>query len=80
MTTMLPQISQADEILSYLHQIDPQTGKRRGLSPLEAIGMFRCYRLAARIRDLRDRGYDIRTQMKKDAKGKTYARYFLSGV
>lgn len=80
MTMMIVKVSQTAEILAYLHQIDPETGKRRGLSPLEAIGMFRCYRLAARIRDLRDRGHDIRTEMKLDAKGKTYARYFLDGV
>lgn len=78
---MVAKISQKEEILQYLHQIDPQTGKRRGLSPLEAIGMFRCYRLAARIGELKNEdGYPITTEIRKDAKGKTYARYFLSRV
>jgi hypothetical protein len=79
MSNMIAKVSQKDEILSYLHQIDPETGKRRGLSPLEAIGMFRCYRLAARIDELRLK-HKIRTVIKRDAKGKTYARYFLDGV
>jgi hypothetical protein len=75
---MIAKISQKDEIISYLHQIDPQTGKRRGLSPLEAIGMFGCYRLAARIDELRTDGHVIVTKLKRDAKGKSYARYFLA--
>ncbi len=75
--TMIAKVSQKDEILSYLHQIDSQTGKRRGLSPLEAIGMFRIYRLAARIDDLRNDGIAIRTDVKRDTTGKSYARYFL---
>jgi hypothetical protein len=74
---MVAKVSQKEEIISYLHQTDPKTGKRRGLSPLEAIGMFRCYRLAARIGELKDDGYDIRTEIRRDAKGKSYARYFL---
>lgn len=75
---MIAKVSQKDEILAYLHQTDPNSGKRRGISPLEAIGMFRCYRLAARIRDLKDDGINILTETRKDAKGKTYARYFLA--
>ncbi len=74
---MVAKVSQKDEILSYLHQIDPQTSKRRGLSPLEAIGMFRIYRLAARIEELRAKGNKIRTEVKRDTTGKQYARYFL---
>jgi hypothetical protein len=71
--------SQKDEILSYLHQIDPSTGKRRGLSPLEAIGLFRCYRLAARIRDLRKDGIKIKTEIRRETTNdrKSYARYWL---
>lgn len=75
--TMVAQVSQKQEILSYLHQIDPKSGKRRGLSQLEAIGMFRCFRLAARIEELRQK-HPIRTEIRRDAKGKTYARYFLA--
>ncbi len=74
---LIPKISQKDEILSYLHQIDPATGRRRGISPLEAIGLFRCYRLAARIQELRKGGNHIITEVKRDTTGKSYARYYL---
>jgi hypothetical protein len=75
---MIPKVSQADEILAYLHQIDPNSGKRRGISAHDAQGLFRCDRLAARIKELRDRGNKITTDIRRDVKGKTYARYFLS--
>jgi hypothetical protein len=76
---MIAQVSQKDEILSYLHQRDPSTGKRRGISPLEAIGLFRCYRLAARIKELREDGIKIRTEMRREPTNtrKAYARYWL---
>ena len=77
---MVMKLSQKDEIISYLNQHDPQSGKLRGLSQLEAIGMWRIYRLAARIEELRDDGYNIRTEMKRDATGKAFARYFLNRV
>ncbi len=77
MTTMIAKVSQKDEILSYLHQIDSNTGNRRGISPLEAIGLFRCYRLAARIQELREEGHNIETEVKRDTTGKSYARYYL---
>ena len=46
----------------------------------EARKLFRCWRLAARIKDLRDRGYEIVTQrVKRKYQGetKTFARYVL---
>jgi hypothetical protein len=65
------------QILAYLNQYDPQTNKRRGITQLEAIGLWRCYRLSARIKDLRASGTKIRTEIKRDTTGKTFARYFL---
>ncbi len=41
----------------------------------DAMG-FGCYRLAARIMELRDMGYRIETETEKHAKG-THARYRL---
>lgn len=61
-------MSQNEQILHWLAKrpIDQQT----------AIAQFRCYRLAARIRDLRDAGHEIHTVMVRD--GRTaYARYHL---
>ncbi len=76
----IKQTSQKQHILAHLHSIDPSTGQTRGLSPFEAIGLYRIFRLAARIEELRDDGYDINTVIKHDTTGKVYARYFLNGV
>lgn len=70
--------SQVDQVLKHLQSVDPQTGDTRGISSLEAIGLFRIYRLAARVGDLRDAGHQITTFIKTDTTGKKYARYFLS--
>lgn len=48
-----------------------------GLTPYEAIGLYRCFRLAARIEELRDSGVKIITIKKTDNTGKSYAKYFL---
>lgn len=45
------------------------------LTPLEALGVFGCFRLAARIDELRNQGIDIDTHVKRDALGKKYASY-----
>ncbi|MGJ1414113.1 helix-turn-helix domain-containing protein [Sphingobacterium multivorum] len=50
-----------------------QSGK--SLSPLEALNMFNCLRLGARISDLRKEGHNIQTTYNK--KGKRYAKYIL---
>jgi len=48
-----------------------QTG--RTLSPIEALIDFRCFRLAARINELRNKGYNIVTHKDND-----YAVYSLN--
>ncbi len=61
-------MSQNDAILNHL--------KRSPLTSIEAIERFRVLRLAARIRDLRDRGHNIfSTMVERD--GKRFARYSL---
>lgn len=48
------------------------------LTPLEAVDLFGCMRLAARVRDLRRAGYPVESEMVKDSgSGKHYARYRL---
>ena len=61
--------SQAEMILEYLQNY----GEITAIEALTAIG---CFRLAARISDLRADGYNIRTDMTKDGK-KSYAIYRL---
>ena len=63
-------MTQAQRILIYL-----KTGKT--LTPLEALKKFGCFRLAARISDLRSQGHNIWTNyITKD--NKTFAAYKLS--
>ena len=61
--------SQAEMILEYLQKY----GEITAIEALTAIG---CFRLAARISDLRADGYNITTDMTKDGK-KSYAIYRL---
>ena len=70
--------TQTQQILNHLKSIDPTTRETNGLTALEAIGLYRCYRLAARVNDLRDEGHKITSIRKTDRTGKTYAKYFLT--
>jgi len=47
------------------------------LTPIEALEKFQCFRLAARMNDLRKKGYVIETEILKDDNGKSYAVYSL---
>jgi len=63
--------SQCTAILKYLK-------RGRGLTALEAIQRFQTLRLAARIKDLREEGHPIQTEIVTDRNtGKRYARYRL---
>jgi hypothetical protein len=48
----------------------------RSLTTLEALNMFGCFRLAARISNLRDEGMDIHTEI-VEINHKRVARYSL---
>ena len=48
----------------------------RSLTPLDALNEFGCFRLAARVADLRREGMDIECA-KETKNGKRYARYQL---
>jgi len=61
--------SQEDKILEYLKQ-------GYTLSPLDALNRFGCFRLGARIFDLRKQGHDIRSKNVR-RNGKTFAEYYL---
>ena len=50
---------------------------KKSLSPLKAIGLFGCYRLASRIHELKNDGYPIETVIKSDGQGRTYASYAM---
>ena len=62
-------MTQANQILSALKR-----GEK--LTPLQALRKYGCMRLAARIKDLRDAGYEINTTLTK-TQGARVARYSL---
>ncbi len=47
------------------------------ITPLEALNQFGCFRLAARIADLRDQSLNVVTDMVTLENGKRVARYYL---
>lgn len=63
-------MSQTQTVLKHL-----QTHEH--ITPLEAIGLYGVYRLAARVNDLRNAGHKILTDMQVDPRGRPYARYRL---
>lgn len=60
-------MSQERKILAWLKLGKP-------INPLQALSRFKCFRLAARIAELRNRGHNIKTTM-IEAGGKRFARY-----
>ena len=60
---------QADLILEYLQ-------RGHSLTPLEALKLFGCFRLGARIWDLK-KAYQIKKTMVEVGKGKRVAQYSL---
>ncbi len=52
--------------------------KRGGkLTPLKALKLFGCFRLASRANDLRKLGYDVKSEM-VTRKGKRFSEYSMS--
>ena len=64
-------MSQNKQILNYLLK-----GKK--LTPIDALEKSGCFRLSARILDLRKEGYDIISE-NITKKGKTFAQYSMEG-
>ena len=64
-------MSQNTQILNYL-KTHP-----RGLTQAQAVDKFNCYRLGARIYDLKEKGHPIGVEMVKK-NDKRFARYFFA--
>lgn len=60
--------SQEENILRHL-----QSG--RSINPLQALELYRCFRLGARIFGLKQQGHKIESQMVKVPSGKRVASY-----
>ena len=65
-------MSQEKDILGHLQRYG-------SISPLEALDKFGCFRLAARINDLRAKKHNIETYVGKE-NGKKFAIYRLKEV
>lgn len=63
-------MSQNNEILNHLRS-------QRTITAFEALQLYGSLRLAARIKDLREAGHTIHTDMIPVGKGKTIAEYTL---
>lgn len=63
--------SQSAQILAWL-----ESGKT--ITGMEALDQIGCFRLAARIKDLKNDGYDIRTETVPTPSGAPIARYSLA--
>lgn len=50
---------------------------RGSITAVEALISYHCFRLAARINELRNHGHSIETVMKLDPQGARYARYHM---
>lgn len=61
-------MTQTQTVLNHLQ-------RRGSISPMEALVSYGIYRLAAKIYDLREEGFGIHTEMKRDEAGHKYARY-----
>jgi hypothetical protein len=62
-------MTQTETILAHL-----EAG--HSITPLDALREYGCFRLAARIKDLRDAGHDVQTDWETDGE-KKWARYSL---
>lgn len=65
-------MSQKSRILNYLKS------HPRGLTAIQALDKFGCFRLGARIFELKEQGHPIGCEMVKRG-GKRFARYFYAG-
>jgi hypothetical protein len=62
-------MSQCNDILEHM--------KREPITAIEALTQYGCFRLAARIKDLREEGYEIETTTLELPNGKSIAKYSL---
>jgi len=62
-------MSQTTDILEHM--------KREPITAIEALTQYGCFRLAARIKDLREDGHEIETTTLELPNGKSIAKYSL---
>lgn len=62
-------MSQEFQIINHMAKIGP-------ITPMAALSLYGCFRLASRINDLRNKGHIITTEM-IEVRGKRIAKYSL---
>ena len=65
-------MSQSNDIISHLQSVGP-------LTSLQALVLFGCFRLAARINELQREGYPVESKMIHLPSGKRVAQYSWTG-
>lgn len=65
-------MSQTGRVLAMLYN------RPEGITAIDALDAAGCFRLAARINELRREGYDIETREERTSSGKRIARYVLT--
>ncbi len=63
--------------MSHTTQIANYLNKGKKLTPIDALNKFGCFRLAARIADLRNQGLNIETTIIKLKNNKQIAQYCI---
>ena len=66
-------MSQTRDILRHL-------SKGYTLTPLQALDRFACYRLAARIKEIREQGHSVAMRMVRTTNGAHIAQYSIEGA
>ena len=75
----LESLREEDQITTQTKQIRKHLESGRTLTPIDALNLYGCFRLGARIFDLRDEGMNIETEMVYEGR-KRYAKYFVKNV
>lgn len=64
-------MTQTRQILSYMQ-------RGRSIDPLVSLRLFGCFRLAARILEIKEYGHRVKREMVRNRAGRKFARYYLS--
>jgi hypothetical protein len=62
---------------SIIEKLESWLNRGYAITPIQALNKWGCFRLGARIHDLRKMGYMIQT-INQQANGKTFAKYKLT--
>ncbi len=65
--------------MSHCDQIRAHLERHGSITPQAALKQYRCMRLAARIKDLREAGHRIKTEMVESRSGARHAKYVWGG-